>query len=137
MVRRATAADVDECLRLGLQFHAYSPWAMFPADPEGLRAFLASLIEGGAVFLSEGGMIGGVLTPLYFNPSLTIAAELFWWAPKDGDALRQAFEAWAVESGAVGINFTGLADARAPAITRVYRRAGYAPVETSYFKKVS
>lgn len=135
-VRRATQADINECVSLGLEFHAYSPWSMFPANRDHVTDLMRNLIEHGVVFLSDHGIIGGLLNPLYFNRDLTTAAELFWFG-EDGAGLREAFEAWGHENGVVGFNFSGIADDHAPAINRIFRRAGYAPVETAYFKRVS
>lgn len=98
---------------------------------------MAKIIEHGAIFLSDDGMIGGVLNPLYFNPAYVTAAELFWWAGRDGTALRLAFEEWGREQGVVGMSFSGIADEHAPAIARVFRRAGYLPIETAFFKRAS
>lgn len=137
MIRRATLDDLDECLRLGLEFHAYSPWSIYPVDQAELRAFMGGLTQRGVILLSDDGILGGFLNPLYFNPSILAGIELFWWARTGGADLRDAFEAWAIEQGAQGVAFSGLADSRAKAIERVFRRAGYTPVETSYYKRVA
>lgn len=136
-IRIATLDDIPEMLELARQFHAYSPWRDIPFDAESAKAFGAGMIIGGIVFLSEEGMLGGVLHPLYFNPAFKVAAEMFWWAPKGGGALRAAFEAWAHSNGAAGIQFSSLADDRAPALARMFRRAGFVPVETGYFKRLA
>jgi hypothetical protein len=82
-------------------------------------------------------MVGGVLSPLYFNPAKVVAAELFWWAPDGGGReLREAFEAWARQAGAFAVQFSGLADAQAERVAALYRRAGYRPVETGYLKEL-
>jgi hypothetical protein len=137
MIRRATLADLQECTDLGIQFHAYSPWSQFPADRDHLSEFMAGIIEHGVLFLSDDGFIGGILNPLYFNRNIVTLAEMFWFAGREGTALREAFEAWGHEQGVVGFNFSGIADEHAPAIARVFRRAGYHPVETGFFKRVA
>lgn len=135
MIRLADAGDLDRIVELGAAFHAYCPYREIPLDPEGFREFAAKLIKGGAIFLSEDGMIGGCLVPLYFNPSVVMGAELFWWAGKTGKPLREAFEDWAREQGAQGVQFSGLCDQRAETIHKVFRRAGYEPAETAFFKR--
>lgn len=135
MIRRATADDLDRIVELGAAFHAYCPYRDIPLDPEGFRDFAGRLIEGGAIFLSDDGMIGGLLVPLYFNPSVVMGAELFWWAGKTGKGLREAFETWAKESGAQGVQFSGLTDQRAETIRKVFERAGYTAAETAFFKR--
>jgi len=135
MIRRATVEDLDRVTELGAAFHAYSPYRDIPFSPQGFRGFCERLIEGGAIFLSDDGMIGGCLVPLYFNPEVVMGAELFWWAGRTGKPLREAFEAWAVEEGAQGVQFSGLTDQREATIRKVFARAGYEPAETAFFKR--
>lgn len=135
MIRQATADDLDRITELGAAFHAYSPYRDIDFDPDGFRAFAAGLIEQGAVFLSDDGMLGGLLVPLYFNPAVVMGAELFWWAGKTGRALREAFEGWARGQGAQGVQFSGLTDQREETIRKVFERAGYARAETAFFKR--
>lgn len=135
MIRQATTDDLDRIVELGAAFHAYCPYSEIPLDPDGFRTFAAGLIEKGAVFLSEDGMLGGLLVPLYFNPAFLMGAELFWWAGKTGRQLREAFEEWAKEQGAQGVQFSGLTDQREETIRKVFERAGYARAETAFFKR--
>lgn len=137
MIRRAELSDLAECVALGMEFHAYSPWSQFPADRDHMADFMTGIIEHGVLFLSEDGFIGGVLNPLYFNRNIVTLAEMFWYAGKHGTALRETFEAWGREHGVVGFNFSGIADEHAAAIARVFRRAGYHPVETAFFKRIA
>lgn len=135
MIRRATADDLPRVVELGAAFHAYSPYLDIPFDADGFGAFARKLIEGGAVFLSDDGMVGGLLVPLYFNPAVVMGAELFWWAGKTGKPLREAFEAWARGEGAQGVQFSGLTDQREETIRKVFARAGYERAETAFFKR--
>lgn len=141
MIRRATLDDLDEVFELSRVFHAYSVHRDIEIDEGHWRAALQAWIGpsdalNGAVFLSENGLCAGLIHPLYFNPSILVAAELMWWAPKDGAALRLAFEAWAEEQGARIVQFSSMADERRSAVERLFRRAGYAPVETIHFKRL-
>lgn len=136
MIRRATADDVSRIVELGAEFLAYSPHRVHPLDREAFAAFAEQLVTGaGAIFLSDDGMIGGLVTGLYFNPAIRVGTELFWWARKEGRQLREAFEEWAKGEGAVEIHFTGLLDERADTITKVFRRAGYVPLELGFVKR--
>lgn len=136
MIRRAGIGDLSAALAFAKAFHAESVHADIPVDDDDLTVFMAGLIEGGAVFLSDHGIIGGLMVPVYFNRSAAFAVELFWWAPQDGAALRKAFEEWAAESGALKIQFSGQVNDRSPTIDKLFRRAGYTPVETGYLKRV-
>jgi hypothetical protein len=130
---RATLDDLDKVASLGIDFHAYSPHRLDAVDPEAWREFAARLIETGGVFVSDGGMIGGALCPMYFNPAVVYAYELFWWAPdRSGRALMQEFRAWAQENGARGIQWTALHDDNLPRVDAIYRRQGAVPTEIAY-----
>ena len=135
MIRRATLEDMPDVVRLADEFRAYSPYSAIPLDEDAFTAFAARLIEHGVILMSEDGLLGGCLNPIYFNPAYVFAAELFWWARKGGQDLLRAFEGWAQEQGAVGVQFTGLRDDHSRAIERVFRRAGYAPIETAFIKR--
>lgn len=136
MIRTATKDDLERIADLGADFHAYSPWCKVPFDREAIKAFCSSMIDGGVIFLSDEGLCGGLLNPLYFNPSVVIAVELFWWAPSEGAALRKAFEEWAAENNAFGVQFSALGDERAATVEALFKRAGYRKVETGYFKEL-
>lgn len=136
MIRRATLDDLEHCVDLGAEFHAYAVWSQIPLNRNDLADFLGRVIEHGAVFLSEDGMVGGVLNPLYFNRAYVTASELFWWARKGGRDLLRAFEQWAHENKVVGVTFSGLADEHAKAIERIFRHEGYVPIETGFYKRI-
>ena len=133
MIRQATQDDLDHVASLGLDFHAASPHSVDPVDMDGWRAFAAQLIDHGGVFVSEGGMIGGFLAPLYFNPAIRYAYEAFWWSPdRKGRELMSAFRQWAKEAGARGIQWTALHNDFLPRVDAIYRRAGAVPTEVAY-----
>ena len=129
MIRRATREDIPRIVALGRQFHAYSPWRDVDYDEGQTAEFIGRVVDGlGAVFLSPDGMCGGILTPLFFSPVL-IGVEMFWWAPTNGRALREAFEDWALSSGARAVQFSALADDNIERVDRIYRRAGFKRAE--------
>lgn len=102
-------------------------------DPLAVEDMLRRMMAdpNAAVFCTPGGMIGGVLMPLYCSPRWTVAAELFWWS-EDSSGLRllRRFEDWGVERGAREIRMTtlaGLLDAG-----KILSRRGYKPAEASH-----
>lgn len=133
---RATLDDLAKVVRLGVEFHGLSPHNVDPVDPVAWPEFAARLIESGGVFVSENGMLGGALCPMYFNPAVLYAYELFWFCPDgNGRALRREFETWAKESGALGIQYTALADDNLPRVDAIYRRSGAVQTEVAYRKR--
>lgn len=136
MIRKAKKNDLDAVVSFGSDFHAYSPWKNIPFDPEATKAFCEKLIDAGVILISETGMIGGLLNPLYFNPKHVIACELFWWATSGGKELMKAFEEWGAENGCSAYQFSALGDHKADRMAVLFNRAGYRKVETGYFKEV-
>lgn len=136
MIRMAEKKDVDMVVDMGRDFHAYSPWRSVPFDRGATSAFVANLINHGVVFVSESGMIGGMMNPLYFNPSFSVACELFWWARSGGRELMKAFEQWAKDNEAKGIQFSSLGDEQSERMAVLFDRAGYSKVETGWFKEI-
>jgi hypothetical protein len=137
VIRRAGPDDTPAIVNMGARLHATGPWADVEYDHEATALFVAGILERGAIFLSDDGMCGGAIFPFYVNPQFMVATEFFWWAPKGGQPLRDAFEAWATENGASAVLFSGLQNERLPAVTRIYRRAGYTPGELSFVKRVA
>jgi len=136
VIRKATHDDMAEILRLGAEFLAECPYSWVPLDAEAFAAFAGGMIEKGVIFLSDDGMIGGVISPFYFNPAVTMAAELFWFARSEGRQLREALEAWGRENGASALTCSGLTGEREPAIRKIYARAGYLPAEVAFVKRL-
>lgn len=139
MIRQATLEDMPQVLDLAHRFHAASTWARLPFDDGAFTATATAMIEQpeGVIFLSEDGFCGGLINGLYFSPQTRVAVELFWWAPSEGRALREAFEAWAWAGNVAAVQFSAMADDRRQAVERLYRVAGYAPAETAYIKELA
>jgi hypothetical protein len=135
MIRRATQDDMPRILELGAEFLSFGPYAWVPLDRNAFAASAAKMIEVGAIFLADDGMIGGVLYPFYFNPAVVMAAELFWYSPKHGRELREAFEGWAQERGCVAVTCSGLVNDRETTIRKLFGRAGYQATEVAFVKR--
>lgn len=132
MIRPATESDIPALVAMGQKF---SEAAGTPFDKGDVAEFVSALIgsENGAVFVTDGGMIGGVLSPAYSCKSWLMAVELFWWAEdRQGIRLLKAFEEWAASRGASEIRMTTLAAIDGP--QKIMARRGYAPIEISYQK---
>jgi len=135
VIRRATLADVPQVVAFGKLFHAQSQQP-FPYEESAGEQFASGLIENSssAVFLSETGMIGGVLVPAYCAPDWVMAVELFWWAEGGGIGLLKAFETWASEMEADEVRMTSLASLERA--DKLLRRLSYTPAEISYRKLI-
>lgn len=123
MIRRAVAGDVGAILTLGAANHAAREIA--PFDHDKARRYALFVIEHGAVFLSAGGMCGGVVMPHPTGGGLR-ATEMMWFA-RDGMGVKllRAWLAWAREAGACEVVVT-----HRKARSKALEAAGFAPVKT-------
>lgn len=135
MIRRATHDDLPRVIELCAEFLAVGPYGWVTIDHQVLPVALGRMMDHGAIFLADDGLIGGVLYEFWFNPAVKMAAELFWYSPKNGRALREAFEAWARESGCVAVTCSGLANDREATVRKLFGRAGYETTEVAFVKR--
>lgn len=137
MIRPATVDDLPRLLEIGERFWSVSPWAAMglERDDVAICAQLERSIEQGGCFVGEVGVIFGFLAPIWASPANMIAVELAWWGPGEGRQLREAFEAWAQERGAVGVQMSTLGAAWDDDTAASLRAAGYHKAEQGWFKR--
>lgn len=134
-VRQATPDDVPHLVALVARFHAEPRWpAPLSFNPEDFAAICRELLEHGAIFCSDGGLLGLMVSPSIYNRADRVCSELFFWAPDGrGDALRRAGEGWAANHAdllVMGCHEPGPVER----ITNWYRRAGYTPIGRQFAK---
>jgi hypothetical protein len=137
VIREAVLADIPRLVEMGRQFFDASGMARFTKfDLADASKFLRSMIESesAAIFVHDEGAIGGVLTPWYSCSASLNAAEMFWWAKKNGLPLLRSFEQWAKVKGAHCVTVSSLEALEAARVGRVYARMGYEPTERTYVK---
>ena len=135
-VRRATHDDIPRLVVMGRKFHEKAEIPA-PYSEAATSNLLAGLIDSpdGAVFVTDAGMIGGMLAPAYCSTDWRMAVELFWWAEdRSGLRLLAMFEKWAQNSGANEIRMTTIAGLETA--TRILDRRGYRPIEISHIKVI-
>ena len=139
MIRRATVEDLELILELGKAFFDASPYGgNIEFDPVAVEGLVLNVLDNGVIFLSDRGIIAGVLNPLYFNPLVQFATEIAWYAEDgQGEALKQAFETWAKEQGAAVISFSIMNTAHMATLAKRLEEDGYAPLEVAYVKGVA
>jgi len=83
----------------------------------------------------DGGILLGVIANSQLGP-FKIACEIAWWVNPDargiGLGMLREYEAWAWSRGAFGVEVKSLA--MFPQADKIYERAGYAALETSWVK---
>ncbi len=128
-------------------FHEHASMIELNFDPASMQLTLTRLIDDPhqVLFVADhegsiSGMVAGVMYPAYFNHSVLMAQELFWWnrdgQPGDGKALYRALEAWAKALGCQSLMMVLLDDAQKPSIDKLYRRWGYQPSEHNYMRRI-
>jgi GNAT superfamily N-acetyltransferase len=139
-MRQATRDDLLELLRM---CRSFSEAAKHPIDRERIVSTHEALMdsEHGLVLIADGGMLTGIIADSLFNTG-KFAQELFWWVDEDkrgsgvGKELLEAFEAWAGFNGADRVIMVALQELTPRKVGKLYRAAGYVPLEHSYTKEL-
>lgn len=136
MIREAIEADIPQLVDMARKFHdASNQFAPFSeAASTGLAQNLMASPDG-VIFITDAGMIGGMLGPAYCAEGWNFAVELFWWAEdRNGLRLLKAFEDWAKSKNANEVRMTTLTNLGAA--DKILRKRGYQPLEISYGKVI-
>lgn len=149
IIRKPEESDWPEMLAMGIEFAASNPHNV-GFSPDAFRGLFDHAMTGDhlAFWIAQSngvaaGMMGAITYPLFFNPAMKIAQELFWWvkpehrATQAGKALLASFEGWAEKSGAHRLMLLAQENDRIPAIDRLYKTMGYAPIERVYYKELA
>lgn len=139
MIERVeTPEQIDRVMELALRFHRHSVWADVSVDESASRANFETLVAGaGAIWLSESGYCAIMEVPLWFNPAVKVAMELFWYAEDGcGPDLREASEEWARERGFPLYQMSCQTNERVEGMIRLMRRHGHVPRELIFFKEL-
>ena len=96
-------------------------------DETSVKAMLDLLAEHHILIVSDTGMVGGFVTPLWPTGEI-VAQELFWWG--DASLLKQ-FETRARQMGATAIHMMSLTQR----VADHYLARGYRQLETVWVKE--
>ena len=132
----ATEADLPLIVELGREAHAGSSWngvAEFDAADFEASCRMLMARDDAAVFVCDRGSLWMTRTKLYFNHAETVALDVFYYATKGGDALRREAQRWA----GPGLMTLSRNDATDTRLDKLYSRAGFAPVEHQYVRRLS
>lgn len=144
-VRQATADDIPACAEMGRRFFDESGFSAETSfDPLSFEVTLRQLIasKDGVVLVADGGMVGGLAYPFYFNANSKTAQEMFWWVSPEyrgtnlGMLLIDGFERWARSKGCETLSMICLPALRESPAERVYQRRGYRASERVYIKRL-
>lgn len=148
MIRAATLDDCRAMAVLGKRFHEQAGWSdITEYSVDDCAASLSQFMQVGAFlgFVSDNGsingMIGGVVSPVYFNHAHKSGEELFWWvddrAPQaTGMRLLTALEREAKAMGLLSWQMKTLAKLNDDRMPAVMERLGYRASERSWIKRL-
>ncbi len=138
MIRQATSDDLPRLMAVASEFWALSPWSsMVDMSEIAVCGLLEKAIEGGSCFVGERGVIFGFMGPVWAAPDHKIAVELAWWGEGEGLALLEAFETWAKDNGAIGVQMSTLGAEHDDKTEAKLREAGYKVSERGFFKRMT
>ena len=136
MIRQATSDDLPRLMDVAVQFWALTPWASMGLERDDIAicSTLENAIENGSCFVGEKGVIFGFMGPVWAAPQHKIAVELAWWGAGEGMELLEAFETWAKDNGAIGVQMSTLGSGNDTRTEEKLIKAGYRISERGLFK---
>lgn len=136
MIRQATSDDLPRLMAVAAQFWALTPWSDMGIERDDIAicSTLENAIENGSCFVGDKGVIFGFMGPVWAAPQNKIAVELAWWGMGEGMELLAAFEQWAKDEGAIGVQMSTLGSASDARTEEKLIKAGYRVSERGLFK---
>lgn len=147
-IRPAVPDDIPALLEMGAMFHEASGFSEFPYISEDCAAsleafmtmdnFIGLVAHNGEIVI---GVIGGILSPVYFNHSSLSGEEVFWWVNPGSPAgtgarLLEALEGEAAARGCHTWQMKSLDRLNSAAMARLYAQRGYRASEHTFIKEL-
>ena len=135
----ATPKDVPHILEMGKSFcRALAE----DYDEDTIVSTIMRMISSPTevILVEDGGMVGAICYPHFFNVRHGIAQELFWWVNPDtrgngiGVKLLAELEAWARDMGVSRLMVSSMASM--PDIGVLYERKGFRRFEQNWIKEL-
>ena len=150
MIRDATQEDARRLAEMGEAFfnEAGLPARGVTFDVESFLTFCGGLVHTGSILLvgeAKGqvvAMMGVAVLPAYWNLNIRLAQECFLWVDPGfrkgiGQTLVDEAERRAIQAGAVLSSMAAEHGLRSEAVGQLFRRKGYAPAETVFWKRLA
>ena len=126
MARDATPEDTRRIIELQRELFRHAN-RRGTFDEAAVRSMTDHLRKHGILIISDTGVIGGILIPLYPTGEV-VAQEIIWWRDP---ALVKRFEQRGREMGATATQLMALTER----VGRFYERLGYRKIESMYLKE--
>jgi hypothetical protein len=138
MIRLATTDDIPRLMAIAVEFWKLSPLSEFVVmDDIAVCETIERAIDNGSCFVGDKGVIMGFMLPHWAAPSCKVAIEIAWYGAGEGDALLAAFEQWAKDNGAIGVQMSTIGAAYDDKIEAKLIKSGYALAERGFFKRIN
>lgn len=143
---RASFGNLLSLVEMGRNFFTEAGWGDVAEwkDEEGCNALVHMLQSGQLIFIAKRGneivgMIGAIIYPLWFNASVKMAQEVFWYMKPEerngtGSLLLDALEKEAKAQGVHALSM--LSVEKLPSLDDYYIRRGYRPSEKTFIKRL-
>lgn len=140
----ATIDDMPKLIRMARSFFdvsGYSRIAEFKKDT--VESVLTKLIGEGYLITTDGGMLGFVIFPCFFDDTSLLMQELFWWVDEDSRGKGAAVEMLKLAESiakdkncraSIMINIDELDGDR---VSKLYSKLGYNKSENNFMKVLS
>lgn len=146
IVRQANESDIPQILKNGRTFTESIGYDGIEYDEAEMLEATRQMMADGLLVIAEVdgihlGGVGALRTPVFMSKSV-LAMERFWWVVPDqraygvGKALLFAFEKAAKEAGCTHVAMIALENADLPKVSALYQKAGYAPSEHTFMKRL-
>lgn len=148
-ILKATTQDLPDIVKMGRKFFYEAKWQeVYKWDNEEATIALSSLIGNPDVIMLIAkdtktiGMVAGMIYPLWYNPKIKTAQELYLYVTPErrhslsgvGHRLKTYLEE---EVRIRGVNTMVMGSVEAmPNLDKYYARCGYAPSEKTYIKRL-
>lgn len=143
-IRLATKEDIPRLCELGKDFIEVSGYAdIAEYDERSCVRMLELMITCKTCFTDgEYGVIGFMISPLFFNIQKLSAVELFWWVDKEkrgsslGIRLLKAAEEQARKLGAKNFSMLSIDRLKSRKLDSLYTKLGYSLSERIYMRRL-
>lgn len=146
IIRPATLAEMPQMLQCAWQFLDTTPYSHIPYDDASMtREFIRMMDCGLCILAMEGdtviGGVGAVKGGMFFNESVSVAGERFWWvAPQArGNLSRVGFSLLLAISGAAkaaGCEYLMMLSLADDSVDKIYSKLGFTEVERGFLRKL-
>lgn len=131
----------------GREFHAASVYRQIPYCEESMVLLFEQMASQRMILIAEEdgaivGGIGGLVGPAFFNQSVLLGAERFWWLDPDyrnssaGLLLIAGMEAAAARAGCAWWMMISLDSSDPERAEKIYTRRGYVPAERGFLRRL-